>query len=65
MKRWEYRIVTDSSKLNDLGHEGWELVSVIMKEEHEVFYLKRAALSLRERITLEQRERALEGNEKI
>lgn len=64
MKRWEYLVETDPSKLNEWGKEGWELVSVIMKEQQVVHYLKRAELPLRDRITLEQRERVLEGSEK-
>lgn len=64
MKRWEYRIETDRSKLNEWGQEGWELINVILKEQQEVFYLKRAEMSLKERITLEQRDRVLEGTDK-
>ncbi|MGZ9586064.1 hypothetical protein [Paenibacillus marinisediminis] len=60
MKRWEYRIETDGSKLNEWGQEGWELVNVVWKMEQEVFYLKRPEMPLRDRITLQQRERALE-----
>jgi hypothetical protein len=41
---WEYRIVSESDKLslNDLGAQGWELVTVEMGGAQEVYYFKRA-----------------------
>lgn len=40
---WEYKIVNESEKisLNDLGAQGWELVTVGMGGAEEVYYLKR------------------------
>lgn len=41
---WEYKIVNESDKvsLNDLGAQGWELVTVEMGGAQEVYYFKRA-----------------------
>ena len=41
---WEYKIVneTDKVSLNDLGAQGWELVTVEMGGAQEVYYFKRA-----------------------
>ena len=41
---WEYKIVNESDKvsLNDLGAQGWELVTVQMGGAQEVYYFKRA-----------------------
>jgi hypothetical protein len=40
---WEYKIVSESDKLslNDLGAQGWELVTVSMGGAQEVYYFKR------------------------
>jgi hypothetical protein len=40
---WEYKIVNESEKvsLNELGAQGWELVTVQMGGAEEVYYLKR------------------------
>ena len=40
---WEYKIVNESDKvsLNDLGAQGWELVTVEMGGAQEVYYFKR------------------------
>ena len=40
---WEYKIVSESDKvsLNDMGAEGWELVTVEMGGAQEVYYFKR------------------------
>ncbi len=50
---WVYQTETDLSteKLNELGTAGWELVSV----ENRTFYLKRPALSFKDRVTRDQR----------
>ena len=41
---WEYKIVNESDKvsLNELGAQGWELVTVEMGGAQEVYYFKRA-----------------------
>lgn len=41
---WEYKVVTESDKipLNDLGAQGWELVTVEMGGAQETYYFKRA-----------------------
>ena len=40
---WEYKIVNESDKvsLNELGAQGWELVTVEMGGAQEVYYFKR------------------------
>ena len=40
---WEYRVVSETDKisLNDLGAQGWELVTVEMGGAQEVYYFKR------------------------
>jgi len=43
--------------LNEIGKEGWELVSVDSGDDDPVFYFKRPHPTLAEAITLEQRER--------
>lgn len=62
--RWEYRIATERAELNALGEEGWEIVTVAVDGGRETFYLKRPRLSIREEITLEQRDRVLKGAER-
>jgi hypothetical protein len=41
---WEYKIVNESEKvsLNEMGAQGWELVTVGMGGAEEVYYFKRA-----------------------
>ncbi|HEY0544001.1 MAG TPA: hypothetical protein VGC91_01290 [Pyrinomonadaceae bacterium] len=41
---WEYKVVSETDKvsLNDLGAQGWELVTVVMGGAQEVYYFKRA-----------------------
>lgn len=57
---WEYHVSTDPGAMARLGEEGWELVAVTAPAGGpETFYYKRPAPSVSERITLEQRERAL------
>lgn len=61
---WEYLISTERGELPRLGMEGWELVSVTAAADgQETFYYKRPAPSVSERITLEQRDRALQKEE--
>ena len=40
---WEYRVVSETDKisLNELGAQGWELVTVEMGGAQEVYYFKR------------------------
>jgi hypothetical protein len=58
--RWEYDKVNEFSALASLGVEGWELVGIVADGEGgETFYLKRPAPSIREELTLSQREQAL------
>jgi hypothetical protein len=58
-ERWEYRITTERGSLAADGADGWELVSVCVVGGVETFYMKRPCPSLREEITLSQRENAL------
>lgn len=41
---WEYKVVSETDKvsLNELGAQGWELVTVEMGGAQEVYYFKRA-----------------------
>jgi hypothetical protein len=54
-RTWEYRVSQNLSEasLDQLGSEGWELVSV----ENGMCYLKRPRLSFREQVTLDQKRR--------
>jgi hypothetical protein len=61
--RWEYCDTDTSAKLNELGLDGWELVGVTAVDGKERFYLKRPLPSLREQITLDQRNQVLAGSE--
>ncbi len=40
---WEYKVVSETDKisLNELGAQGWELVTVEMGGAQEVYYFKR------------------------
>ncbi len=58
--KWHYYVRTgdlSQDALNEIGKEGWELASVIMTMGESVFYFKRPHPSLKDSITLEQRER--------
>jgi hypothetical protein len=58
--KWHYcvrRGDLSEDALNEIGAEGWELVSVDASGEEPVFYFKRPHPTLAEAITLEQRER--------
>lgn len=57
--RWEYIISTDRESLSALGLEGWELVGVTVVEGKESFYFKRPCPSIREEITLAQRDNVM------
>ncbi len=58
--KWQYRVQRgdlSQEALDQLGLEGWDLVSVITDDDEPVLYVKRPQPSLAEQITLEQRER--------
>jgi hypothetical protein len=57
--KWQYTVHTDRSTLAALGQEGWELVSVAVIEGRETFYMKKPSPSIREQITLDQRDNVL------
>lgn len=59
MKRWEYAVADNPERLNEWGLNGWELAGVSTKDGRELFYMKRPLPSLREQVTLEQREQVL------
>ena len=58
---WEYLVAEDISRerLDEAGAEGWELVGVMASGSESVarFYFKRPAAGLRERVTLDHRQR--------
>lgn len=58
-ERFEYHISTERSAMAGLGEDGWELVSAAVVDGVETLYYKRPALTLREQLTLTQREQAL------
>lgn len=63
---WEYHVEhsdepLSAQHLNDLGVAGWELVAALPTAGHYIF--KRPGPTLRERITLEQRQ-AVEADRK-
>ena len=41
---WEYKVISETDKvsLNEMGAQGWELVTVEMGGAQEVYYFKRA-----------------------
>ncbi len=58
--KWHYytrRGDLSQDALNEIGKEGWELVSVTSEHNEAVFYFKRPHPTLAEAITLEQRDR--------
>lgn len=58
--KWHYYVrkgEMTQDALNEVGKEGWELVSVMPDRGETVFYFKRPHPTLAESITLEQRER--------
>ena len=58
--KWHYYVrpgTLSQDALNEIGKEGWELVSVDSSDGEPVFYFKRPHPTLAEAITLEQRER--------
>ena len=58
--KWHYYVrrgEMTQDALNEVGKEGWELVSVMPDRSEIVFYFKRPHPTLAESITLEQRER--------
>ncbi|MFN8660650.1 MAG: hypothetical protein U0075_02090 [Thermomicrobiales bacterium] len=54
---WEYMILErwEADRLNDLGRDGWELVTVAKADDGVELYLKRPLPGFREQITLDQR----------
>jgi len=58
--KWHYYVrqgALSQDALNEIGKEGWELVSVDSYGDEPVFYFKRPHPTLTEAVTLEQRER--------
>ena len=64
-QQWEYLVEHDMSgeRLAEAGAEGWELVSVTSSgfPSGNAFYFKRPAADLRERVTLDHRQRFAAG----
>lgn len=56
---WDYLTIPDSERgwLESLGRQGWELTAIGGDPADQRLYLKRRALTFRERVTLEQRSR--------
>ena len=56
-QRWEYLTIPENERdrLGELGEQGWELAAAGGGPDEPTLYLKRPALSFRERVTLEQR----------
>ena len=58
--KWHYYVrrgELTQDALNEIGKEGWELVSVVTERSESAFYFKRPHPTLADYITLEQRER--------
>ena len=57
--QWEYLTISsqERDRLAVLGNDGWELVAVGGPSDDQSLFLKRAVLSFRETISLEQRDR--------
>ncbi len=60
---WEYLTIPEGERhrLADLGQDGWELATVGGSRDEPLLYLKRPAQDLRERATIEQRNRYYES----
>jgi hypothetical protein len=60
---WEYLTIPEQERqsLATLGQEGWELAAVGGSREEPLLYLKRPGQELRERVTIEQRDRYYES----
>ena len=59
MQTWHYHVIRGefrNEQLDELGRQGWELVSVTDGPSGATAYLKRPVLPFKERVTLEQRE---------
>ncbi len=56
---WEYLVEEEPAeeRLNELGADGWELVSVAARGPLLVSYFKRPVADLRQRVTLDHRQR--------
>lgn len=56
---WEYSVqeYLQEADLNKIGAEGWELVGVATHGTIPTFYFKRPVADLRERVTLDHRQR--------
>jgi len=59
MMHWEYCQSRDFGALAALGRQGWELVAALPAPAggEAIFYLKRPAPNLRERVTADQKQR--------
>jgi hypothetical protein len=60
---WEYLTIPERERdrLATLGQEGWELAAVGGSRDEPLLYLKRPGQDLRERVTIEQRNRYYES----
>lgn len=60
---WEYLTIPERERnqLSALGEEGWELTGVGGSPDDRLLYLKRPRQDLRERATVEQRNRYYES----
>lgn len=58
--KWNYQVhcgELSQTALDEIGSDGWELVSVLAGETGPTFYFKRPHPTLAEKVTLEQRQR--------
>jgi hypothetical protein len=64
--KWHYRVLTgdlSQAELDQIGNDGWELVAVTAAAGKPIVYFKRPHPTLKEAVTLEQRDRYLAGRD--